>query len=523
MADDADSASSVLCLITRPEDESPLEMNIQQHVQHANPEQVTFKLDVHGKIITLDASTLREPFKLHLQQWVGRLLQDMCHPQDLSALKTHLRDIQDSAAGINALNASQSPGGGVGINPPISNVISKPFRLRLGTPDVYVHVKANSRLFLNSTPGESDFIMSVQTLLSNDNDMNSSNTSGMMAGNGGGLLTTGMSAMSPGSSLVSSLVSNLSMDSLVNNNSVSSPLVNVSGLGGLVGGGGMPPHSTQTTSVGGPLMTSAVINGGGAGTAAGSMVGGNNNAAGVMAGQRNSNSAATTSGVPSNNSSLVNSFTASPAGHEGPSFYSNEFDFDLPHSSFEIDPSVSGWNDSRPNSRASVTTPVSTPRPPSVGHGFSPSTPYQLSSHSAASLPSPQSNASQSGGPYGGFGFPSFDGSSDKMDKDHLSNNNNNNNNSSNNNHNMAAGNMPGNLPNGGVANAMMMAAGMVAGNNVTGVGITNNSQQNAQQGPPTESERLRHLLTNKTHPSSSASMHSEDDKDNMLKVKKYA
>ncbi|KAM7353185.1 basic helix-loop-helix family member taiman isoform 2-T3 [Cochliomyia hominivorax] len=515
---DDGNSSSVLCLITRPEDESPLEMNIQQHVQHPTIEQVTFKLDIHGKIITLDATTLREPFKIHLSQWSGRLLQDLCHPQDLSALKTHLRDVQDSAVGLNALNASQSPGSGVGINPPISNVTSKPFRLRLGAPDVYVHVKANSRLFINNTPGESDFIMSVQTLLNTENDMNCNNT-GMMSGNSG-LLTTGMNAMSPGSSLVSSLVSNLSMDSFVNNNSVSSPLVNVSGLGGLVGGGGMPPHSTQTTNVGGPLMTSAVINGGGGVSNAGGSGTVSVSNGSSMNSQRSSYTTASTSGVASSNTSLVNSFTASPA--EGPSFYSNEFDLDLPHSSFEIDPTVSAWNDSRPNSRASVTTPVSTPRPPSAGHGFSPavcpspSTPYQLSSHSAASLPSPQSNASQPGTGVGGgpgsfgFGFPSFDNNNEKVDKDNLNNNNNSNNN------NISTGNggvsMTGNLSNGN---------NQILGNSGGGPILPPNQQQqnqlqqhNTSQKPSTESERLRHLLTNKTHSSAGTSLHGSDGDD---------
>lgn len=524
-------------------------MNTQQHVQHPTIEQVTFKLDIHGKIITLDATTLRESYKKHLSQWVGRLLQDICHPQDLSALKSHLCDVQNSASGVNAINASQSPSSVVAINPPISNVISKPFRLCLGTPDVYVHVKANSRLFINHTPGESDFIMSVQTLLNAENDMNSNNTT-MLSGNGG-LLTTAMSAMSPGSSLVSSLVSSLSMDTMVNTNSVSSPLVNVSGLGGLVGGGGGGGVGVgggggsgmqQTISVGGPLMTSAVINGtgGSGGGNGGSSV---NNVSGLGS-QRTSSTTAATSGVGSNNSSIVNSFTASPAGHEGPSFY-NDFDFDLRHSSFEIDPSVSAWNDSRPNSRASVTTPVSTPRPPSAGHGFSPaicpspSTPYQLSSHSAASLPSPQSNASQSGtggggggGPFGGFSFHSFDSNSDKLDKEQMNNNssNNTNNNSSNN----MSVSMSGNLPNGGsvggsaTQNSLMMGqssgvAGLGGVNSQQQLQQNQNAPQQQQQHPPAESDRLRNLLTSKTH-SSASSLHGGgdgDDKDNLMKVRK--
>lgn len=489
---------------------------MQQHVQHPCIEQVTFKLDIHGKIITLDATTLREPFKLHLSQWSGRLLQDLCHPQDLMTLKTHLRDIQDSTGGLNAINASQSPGSVVGINPPISNITSKPFRLRLGSPDIYVHVKANSRLFINSTPGESDFIMSVQTLLNTDSDVNT-DTIGMMTGNSG-QIHSGMAVMSPGSSLVSSLVSNLSMDTFVNTNSVSSPLINVSGMGGLVGGGGMPTNNTLTTNVGGPLMTSAVTNGAGSisndsgGVAALS----SNNS--VINSQRTGYATAAVPAVATNNSTLVNSFAASPSGNEGPSFYSNEFDLDLPHSSFEMDPSASAWNDSRPNSRASVTTPVSTPRPPSAGHGFSPaicpspSTPYQQ--HSTTSLSSPQSNTSQSAaGAVGApgsisFGFQSFENNTEKNVNDNLNRNNN-----VSNTNNISGGstttNTSGNLSNG--------VSQLIFGNIGAKPAAINSQQKNEAQQlhitkPPTESERLRHLLTNKSHSVALTSPMDNDD-----------
>ncbi|XP_030377850.1 nuclear receptor coactivator 2 isoform X4 [Scaptodrosophila lebanonensis] len=471
--DDADANSSVLCLITRPEDESPLEINMQQHVQQQPIEQMTFKLDIHGKILSLDATALREPFKQHLQTWVGRLWQDLCHPHDLSMLKSHLRDIQDSAA-------VHSPGSASGVpilNPPIVNVVSRPFRLRLGTPDVYVHIKANSRLFLNQTPGESDFIMSVQTLLNSENDMNTNNTGSAGAGGTG---IGSICAMSPGTSLVSTL----SLDALSGSNCSTSSgpatILPAHLLGGLVGGGqhNNSTTNTQTTNVGGPLMSSAIINGNASGSMGHAHVPGG--VGGIPGGiqQRGMSSASASA------STLVNSFTASPAGADHSFFGSDNFEFDIAHSSFDMDPTsgVSAWTDSRPNSRASVATPVSTPRPPS-GHGFSPavcaspSTPYQLSSHSAASLPSPQSNAS-AGGPASnyGFSFHNYDASDSKPEKEPQLNNNNNST-SSNNNNSIVSG-TAGGLPDG--SSGLLMT----------------------QQTPPQpELERLRHLLTkSQTH-----------------------
>ncbi|XP_067620107.1 nuclear receptor coactivator 2 isoform X2 [Eurosta solidaginis] len=505
MKDDGDSSSSILCLITRPEDETPMQQIQPQSIEH-----LTFKLDVHGKILNLDATALREPYRQHLSSWLGRLLQDLCHPQDLNALKTHLHEVQESAASVHLMSSptAQSPGGTPAtlINPPIANVMSRPFRLRLGGPDVYVHVKANSRLFLNQSQTEGDYIMSLQTLLNPDVDISAGGS--IVIGSSSSIIpSSGISTLSPSSSLVSPL--SLPLDSLVNNNSScsssSASALGGSGgsahlLGGLVGGGGMPAHNTQTTNVGGPLMTSAVINGTGSGA------------------QRNSATAAS-SGTTSNNSTLVNSFAASPAGPEATIFYSgaDPFDFDLAHSSFEMD--ATGWTDSRPNSRASVTTPVSTPRPPSAGHGFSPavcaspSTPYQLSSHSAASLPSPQSNASQpsSAGPGGGsfgFGFPTFDACDKNSDKEHMSASGNNNASSGNNNTpqgvQMNVGsstlNSVGNLQNGGLS--LLTSIGAMG-------------QPHTQPTPPQpESERLRHLLTNKTHSMPSSLHPAEGDKD---------
>ncbi|XP_017469858.1 PREDICTED: nuclear receptor coactivator 2 isoform X1 [Rhagoletis zephyria] len=509
MKDDGDSTSSILCLITRPEDEPAIQQIQPQPIEH-----LTFKLDVHGKILNLDATALREPYRQHLSSWLGRLLQDICHPQDLIALKTHLREVQESATSVHLMNtpAAQSPGGTPAtlINPPIANVMSRPFRLRLGAPDVYVHVKANSRLFLNQSQTEGDYIMSLQTILNSDNDVvggtvNSSlNISSI--GGVGVMAPSGLSAMASSPSLVSPL--SLPLDSLVNSNSScsstsASALMGVATsthlLGGLVGGGGMPPHTTQTTNVGGPLMTSAVINGTGNGP-------------------QRSNTVAATSASTSNNSTLVNSFTASPAGPEATIFYSADpFDFDLAHSSFEMD--ATGWTDSRPNSRASVSTPVSTPRPPSAGHGFSPavcpspSTPYQLSSHSAASLPSPQSNTSQpssagpggAGGPFG-FGFPAFDTSDKNSEKEHINTSGNSNTSIGSSNPGQQGGQIVGsgggNLPNGGPT---LLTT------------VSNIGQSLGQPTPPQpESERLRHLLTNKSHSMSSSIHPADSDKDHI-------
>ncbi|XP_018788212.1 PREDICTED: nuclear receptor coactivator 3 isoform X2 [Bactrocera latifrons] len=509
MKDDGDTTSSILCLITRPEDEPAIQQIQPQAIEH-----LTFKLDVHGKILNLDVTALREPYRQHLSSWLGRLLQDLCHPQDLNALKSHLREVQESAASVHLMNSpsSHSPGGTPAtlIHPPIANVMSRPFRLRLGAPDVYVHVKANSRLFLNQSQTEGDYIMSLQTLLNTDNDIGGGGISGLNIGgigNSSMMPSSSLSTMSPSPSLVSPL--SLPLDSLVNNNSScssssASALASVSSgvhmLGGLVGGGGMPPLTTQTTNVGGPLMTSAVINGTGSGT------------------QRN-NPAVSTSASTSNNSNLVNSFTASPAGPEATIFYSSDpFDFDLAHSSFEMD--ATGWTDSRPNSRASVTTPVSTPRPPSAGHGFSPavcaspSTPYQLSSHSAASLPSPQSNASQpssagpgvSGGPFG-FGFPAFETGDKNNDKDHM--------NASINSTNSISGNNSG--PQSGSSGSLSGPASLPNGGPPLLTTVANMTQLSAQPNPPQpESERLRHLLTNKSHSMTSGMNPADGDKDHL-------
>lgn len=72
-----------------------------------------------------------------------RTVHELCHRNDLHILNSHLKDVMQT------------------INMPIESV---PFRLRLGTPDPYVHVKAQSRLF--RCQEDSDFIMMLMTLIS---------------------------------------------------------------------------------------------------------------------------------------------------------------------------------------------------------------------------------------------------------------------------------------------------------------------------------------------------------------------
>lgn len=201
-SDDGDDSSTVLCLITRPEEESSIDTNMQQHTQQRSPDQLTLKLDKVGKILQVDANDFRPSYQFSKE--TGRSIQELCHMQDWHRLQAHLKEVQTSQSHFCFSSA--------------------PFRLRLGAPDVYVHVKANSRLFLNTTPGETDYIMCILTVLSG-NDLNS---------------------IEPNPNAVSGvgMTSNMSIQGV---NQISS-LPSTS------------HHHTSTTNVGGPLMTS-VING----------------------------------------------------------------------------------------------------------------------------------------------------------------------------------------------------------------------------------------------------------------------
>ncbi|XP_038109955.1 nuclear receptor coactivator 1 isoform X3 [Culex quinquefasciatus] len=361
--DDTDAeSSSVLCLITLPEDE----LNQQQHGQLGQlglpgsvgvgagagvgvaaaielssltmpqtlDEQLTLKLDMNGAIIDLDAATLRKQFAGYLTKEAFRSIHDLCHFQDRARLNEHLNNV------MNANGTAQ-----------VSS-----YRLRLGGPDVYVHVKAQTRLFRNSKANnEPDFIMAIHTILT-DSEV-------AMVEAAGGL-------NNPSSSSSSGLAI---------------PSTSTGGGGSSSGGSGNSSSSRQlqqitqgVSNMGGPLMSS-IINGG---------AGGNGGPAGGLPGALSSvvspRSNPTASLIPPSDSS---------------NFFNSDFEFEFPHSTFDMESVGVGW-DSRPDSRTSV-TPVSTPRPPSVT-AYSPAaapmcpsplTPYHAGS--AGGQPSPSNNNQQ--------------------------------------------------------------------------------------------------------------------------------
>lgn len=141
LTDTGDDSSPVLCLITRPEDELPIESTMQQR----SIEQFTLKIDTNGNIINVNAQGLRNMYASNLTKDTPKTIMDLCHIQDIPRLEAHINEVKQ-----------------------LSLAMSSPYRLRLGGPDKYVHVKANSRLFRGQR--ESEFIMTVNTILS-DNEV----------------------------------------------------------------------------------------------------------------------------------------------------------------------------------------------------------------------------------------------------------------------------------------------------------------------------------------------------------------
>ncbi|KAG4072789.1 hypothetical protein HA402_009612 [Bradysia odoriphaga] len=139
--DTGDDSSPVLCLITRPEDELPIESTMQQR----SIEQFTLKIDTNGNIINVNAQGLRNMYASNLTKDTPKTIMDLCHIQDLPRLEAHINEVKQ-----------------------LTLAMSSPYRLRIGGPDKYVHVKANSRLFRGQR--ENEFIMSVNTILS-DNEV----------------------------------------------------------------------------------------------------------------------------------------------------------------------------------------------------------------------------------------------------------------------------------------------------------------------------------------------------------------
>lgn len=155
--DDTDESSSVLCLITLPEDDQSMDTTMPP----VN-EQLTVRIDAEGKIIKLDTSQLRPHFVAFLAKEIGHKLEELVHPQDHQRLRIHLKEV------INGQSEAQ-----------ITN-----YRIRLA-PDCYVHSKVQSRMFRSDVVGEPDFVMAVHEILSDSEVMaldGPGSFSGMMSG-----------------------------------------------------------------------------------------------------------------------------------------------------------------------------------------------------------------------------------------------------------------------------------------------------------------------------------------------------
>ncbi|XP_069691710.1 nuclear receptor coactivator 2-like isoform X3 [Periplaneta americana] len=289
-------------------------------------EQFTTKLDVSGKIIGVDTSGVSSTYSQYLNKdLMGCIIQELCHQHDLQKLASHLKE---------ALHTGHST--------------SVPYRLRVTTPDKYVHVQTKSKLFKSNgtLAQEPDFIMATHSIIGDNEiapaDCGHLSNSQTNSPRGGSMLSVGSGPSSNG-----------------NSNSMGGPL-----MGGPVNG---QTSGSITSSTGSRVSSSGF---GQLGSTSTSDTG-------------NTSTPYTTYTLPSSELNL-NDFDFFPTSTWG----------DLGTSENSLDrtgapQTPSGWGE-RPDSRQSV-TPVPTPRPPSVP-SYSPvgamcSSP--LNPYSAATQPSP--------------------------------------------------------------------------------------------------------------------------------------
>ncbi|XP_076655239.1 uncharacterized protein LOC143360357 isoform X10 [Halictus rubicundus] len=140
-SESSDIGPSVMCVARRiPPNEKPIGSLI---------EQFTVKLDTTGKIITVDTSGLSDPYSKYLEKvrdLIGTTIKDLCHPHDLSKLTAHLND---------TLQVGRST--------------SDLYRLRV-SPDKFLNIQTNSKLFKASMMNSTDFIMATNSIIG-DNDL----------------------------------------------------------------------------------------------------------------------------------------------------------------------------------------------------------------------------------------------------------------------------------------------------------------------------------------------------------------
>lgn len=296
--DDTDESSSVLCLITLPEDDQTADTNMSLISR-----QLTIRIDVEGKIINIDASQLKSPahppqfaqYATFLAKEVGHDIMQLVHPQDRQKIMHYLQHVMKQGT-------------------PDNQTVR--YRL-LVAPDHYVNTEVHSRFFQSDT-GEQDFIMAFHQIFDSE----------IMGGNG----------IDAGASF-SGMLPNI-------NHSMSSQSM----------------HIKHSSGLGGPLLGSSVINGGGA----------------------------LSQISPRNNQLLNEGPLIPPPSFNDPYFQSETFDFEsFASPTFDIENQLI---DSRPESRTSMASVVSTPRPSSATAVFSPITaPLCASPLTPYSQPSPAS------------------------------------------------------------------------------------------------------------------------------------
>lgn len=108
-------------------------------------EQFTTKLDASGKVIGVDTSSISGAYSQFINKdLVGRMLQELCHQQDVGKLGAHLTETIGSGQATSGL-----------------------YRLRMGQQDKFVHVQTKSKLFKANphASGETDFIMATHSIV----------------------------------------------------------------------------------------------------------------------------------------------------------------------------------------------------------------------------------------------------------------------------------------------------------------------------------------------------------------------
>lgn len=210
--DETDESSSVLCLITLPEDDQSIDTNMAPFSN-----QLTIRIDVEGKIVKVDTSMLKSPnnppqyaqYATFLTKEIGNDIIQLVHPQDRQKLVHHLKHV-----------IQQGPPEAQGLR----------YRLMVA-PDHFVHTELQSRFFRSQVAGESDFVMAVHEILSESDSLG-----GMEGGSG-----ANFTAMLPN---MNQAMSSQSMHAAKQNSGIGGPLIG----SGVINGGGLSQISPRTTN-----------------------------------------------------------------------------------------------------------------------------------------------------------------------------------------------------------------------------------------------------------------------------------